>query len=1488
MTSSNSKSLPRTPNESPIHVHGLSVESDSLITTLLSQAIAEEGLETLWLEPIKAALCDFGRYIDTKETLFPGIRSSRQRLLTRSRRSSLAPDPKPSQQQDNAIKEKATHGSVAQVMELDSIEPRKSVFSAESKLKQIRHRILTQTSSESLSSIHLLVAVSVTDHNALGSPYESPVILFEEDVFRFPHKYSDAEGTDSDAVIYGLENWQSEPPLAYITGGTFTLKSTPSEHDLKSILCTLRLSLYVYLSLILEQSLLHDCHVTLQYPPPKPVTTSSPLSVPAELAAIPEETPRAVRTHNSTISRSGASIWSFISRKTGSIIHRVSGSSQNRHPDGHFEEAGPNKDVQPSSHLSGHGTITHHGVDLHDSTSPLISDTFEREQTGTFTATVHRLRESTCILSTSLEVRFPPPSLFRQLVSREEEQRSSQAISSVGSSTSSSISSTTLTMNSSLKLTGIERAGLASIIGWEGRESRGKGMYGIKGFIRQQNLTLLYRKHVPTESFSRLCGKPSYITYRYYSQNTENTAYDFTLGQLVENVCDKEVLAKQCPVEHCEGLMKDHVHSWTCDDVMIEGRLHQNEDQDTEIANNIVAWQSCHVCQQETSHQMLDAKTYLFSFAKFIEVLIWSPMFRSLSLCQHVNPSSWKDADEADARTIPYNIVYHFSHDGCTLSLKPIRSSIFELRFPRLQFMSGSNSKEAKSAAQVYEKKEKDELETHIEQWWQGIRMRIDRLNDTLEKLMETNKDLPPLPSSDDEGDGDDNDEEKELAKERFSPSLSPNIAPPQPRSFSQISANDVPSFSSSYIIWNNIKNFVQTAPYPPSLPFRATDSRVLLSELEASFQKTKELLKAQVIGTSPSSLNDVRRNFKTSAQGILNRLYAWQKKHVPGTSKDLLNGDNVIRDPEWWNSDCHAVSGGRVLVREGESGSIIAFTLSSMDYQRELAAYNLPSGYSTTKQFDFDTQRSGTLVSSSSKKHPNSSATSPDPDLDDDIALWSQTESCVATVTKCKHLREESLLGLRDALLNANSSESSNSSSNARLGGSIPGGTVTPSSAWAQPQVQVSLDAADGELTQVSPRPKSMEEKLVSSPSSYIFSPTPTSLQESQGYNESNTRGRTVLRSEAVPLAVPIPVPYTPSSAETESNSLTDTLTSAVRHLFTSGPKPPSRAPSPAPPPTLHALLAYGSLYSMDEQPHIRYECTIGDRLKFSCTVYYAKQFDVIRRRCGVDADIINSLQRSETWMAAGGKSRSNFWRSLDGKFVIKTLVNAWNVADLQVLIDLAPSYFRYIESTTTKPSTLAKLMGFYTVEVKNLVTGTIQAKHDVLVMENLFYGCEISRIYDLKGIASRKVKSKGEPTRKRTLHDSEWIEVQKQAPILLCGHSAHILREGLRADAEFLAKSNIMDYSLLLGVDEKKCQIACGLVDTIGSYTFAKTLEYKAKHNLSTVKGKEVTVIPPTEYQHRFTTALESYFLICPDRWTKPQSYVDRTTPYELPEVL
>ncbi len=113
------------------------------------------------------------------------------------------------------------------------------------------------------------------------------------------------------------------------------------------------------------------------------------------------------------------------------------------------------------------------------------------------------------------------------------------------------------------------------------------------------------------------------------------------------------------------------------------------------------------------------------------------------------------------------------------------------------------------------------------------------------------------------------------------------------------------------------------------------------------------------------------------------------------------------------------------------------------------------------------------------------------------------------------------------------------------------------------------------------------------------------------------------------------------------------------------------------------------------------------------------------------------------------------------------------------------------------------------------------------------------------------------------------------------------------------------LMFNRLLLGIDIENKHITCGLVDTIGrlrfwnyseflnefgligSYTLAKTLEYKAKHGLHSTK--DVTVIPPAEYEERFVNALEGYFVACPggcrvyplftnlivscvDKWSKP----------------
>lgn len=137
------------------------------------------------------------------------------------------------------------------------------------------------------------------------------------------------------------------------------------------------------------------------------------------------------------------------------------------------------------------------------------------------------------------------------------------------------------------------------------------------------------------------------------------------------------------------------------------------------------------------------------------------------------------------------------------------------------------------------------------------------------------------------------------------------------------------------------------------------------------------------------------------------------------------------------------------------------------------------------------------------------------------------------------------------------------------------------------------------------------------------------------------------------------------PAASSSFASALANGITSAVRFVTESSLGTVS--PSPSNVKHHHALLL-ADISNIDERPHINYDWTVGKRLKFSVTVYYAKQFDALRRRCGINHLFLKSLASCVNWAAEGGKSKSNFWKTTDERFIIKSLVNAWNVADLCV----------------------------------------------------------------------------------------------------------------------------------------------------------------------------------------------------------------------------
>lgn len=124
---------------------------------------------------------------------------------------------------------------------------------------------------------------------------------------------------------------------------------------------------------------------------------------------------------------------------------------------------------------------------------------------------------------------------------------------------------------------------------------------------------------------------------------------------------------------------------------------------------------------------------------------------------------------------------------------------------------------------------------------------------------------------------------------------------------------------------------------------------------------------------------------------------------------------------------------------------------------------------------------------------------------------------------------------------------------------------------------------------------------------------------------------------------------------------------------------------------------------------------------------------------------------------------------------------------------------------------------------------------------------------------------------------------EASHLAPFYLREHSKRILRGALYNDSKFLADINVMDYSLVVGVDSSNNELVVGIVgkcgpvldiimsdlngsptDYIRTYTWDKKLESWVKESafLGGAGKGEPTIVTPRQYRQRFISAMEQYF--------------------------
>ena len=119
-------------------------------------------------------------------------------------------------------------------------------------------------------------------------------------------------------------------------------------------------------------------------------------------------------------------------------------------------------------------------------------------------------------------------------------------------------------------------------------------------------------------------------------------------------------------------------------------------------------------------------------------------------------------------------------------------------------------------------------------------------------------------------------------------------------------------------------------------------------------------------------------------------------------------------------------------------------------------------------------------------------------------------------------------------------------------------------------------------------------------------------------------------------------------------------------------------------------------------------------------------------------------------------------------------------------------------------------------------------------------------------------------------TLLDGDFLEFTKGRPLPLTDRAKAVFHMSILNDTLFLSIINVLDYSILVGIDEEKMELVVGIIDFMRQYDILKQMERVGK-SLPMVVGSEApTIIQPPLYKARFTNAMERYFMTVPSKWT------------------
>lgn len=749
-----------------------------------------------------------------------------------------------------------------------------------------------------------------------------------------------------------------------------------------------------------------------------------------------------------------------------------------------------------------------------------------------------------------------------------------------------------------------------------------------------------------------------------------------------------------------------------------------------------------------------------------------------------------------------------------------------------------------------------------------------------------------------------------------------------------------------------------------------------LLARLQARLRRDEFQLYDALKAVRPDCLNDLRKAFKECSRSAKHRLSAWRQKHL--SAEERASFDHwSFSEPSYLLPRHHAFPGSKWIVREDEPLSIIAFSLSSREYKGETSvpgdstsaqgrsdskdadakwaqvldwrasipdedsgnrAESIPSLSSSADITPSMRSAAGSDRSRNTIGHGSANASvSTDPDHDG----WCvEQEAVVQRIKRKRRGRDASILALTLRRVGSTVSTGSESlRSHAWTFSDLP-----PNDSDVHDAESVKRLASSGldsqTLETLTPRGSSI--RPASSAGKYYES---TTISSSSGTHDTfrahitQVSGRPAslasvfsrdTASDATASVIETPAPSNASVSDTGvKDSRAQGLEKDHGNRYAEPRKDGAREGRPPP-----ALSSTGTAKQV-ESPHVKHTLFQGST-KISCVSWFAEQFATLRDQWGITDEFVESLSACKPWQATGGKSRSVFFKSADEKWIGKQLRTIWSVDEKDALLEFAPAYIRYMLNSEVNdcPTLLVKIAGFYSLKIKDIKTGETRLKMSIMVIENLFADTEAQDAlrFDLKGIRDRratntytsakaavhspglgsstdksprsiqvplfssdaKLQAEGDAEAKGgrstrqvdpVLWDADWID-QYQHKAFVGESEQRLFTRALQNDLAFLTGSNVMDFSLLAGVCEssKRPFIRVRIVDYISAFTLAKQLESSSKKALkaSAEARGNVTVLPPAEYAARFESAMLSYFTGVPD------SLPDRLSRQRLDESL